>query len=266
MSRTPRYFSKASAYALGLALAAYLSAAAHAAGIPINYGNFGPIPPGLVFLGVTETANSLDDVPPLYGAPDPYTTGLDFDPKGFVAASVGGGADLTDGQLNFTIMDTVALPNVVGIDAISLFEGGDYTLAGGGGGATSVAAGATMIATVLEMNGVPVAPFNLTQVSASFGDALPGNAIVAPWSLGLLLDVGAQLTGLGFGPNDRATKIEIAINNTLLAQSAPGGVAFIAKKDFRLDIVPDPGIVPEPGTLALAGLALCGLAAGRKRA
>jgi hypothetical protein len=257
MSRTTRFVSKASAAALGLALVG-LCAAAQAASI--NYGNFGPVALGVSFLQVTESSGT--DPVPLYGPPSPFATGLDFDPIGFVATSANGGADITDGQLNLTVMGDVNLPNVVGISSISLFEAGDYTIAGAGTAATSVFAGAIIRATITEINGAPVAPIVLPAVNGSFGDSLPGNVIVGPWSVGLLLDVGAFLPA-----NQFATKVELAINNSLVATSEPGTVAFIAKKEFRLDIVPDPVdlTVPEPTGFVLASVVLCGLGlVGRK--
>lgn len=255
MSRTTRSFSLASACALGLALVGVLSAASHAASI--NYGNFGPVPPGVSFLQVTESSGT--DPSPLYGPPSPYATGLDFNPIGFVATTANGGADITDGQLNFTVMGTGAK----GITSIALGEAGDYTIVGGPGtAATSIFAGAIIRATVTAINNVAVAPINLTPVNASFSDSLPGNVVVAPWSLGLLLDVGAQL---GLPAGHAATKVDVVINNSLVSTSEPGTVAFIAKKDFQLDIVTT-DVVPEPGSVALAGLALCGLGVvGRKR-
>jgi hypothetical protein len=73
------------------------------------------------------------------------------------------------------------------------------------------------------------------------------------------------MAGLGFGPNARATKVEVVINNSLATFSEPGTLAFIAKKDFRVDIVPNPGPFPEPGSMTLAGMAMCGLGFARRR-
>ncbi len=241
MSGTTRSFFKAGALALGLATLGLISAANAAS---INYGNFGPVAPGVTFLQVTET--SVSDPVPLYGPPAPYSVGLDFNPAGFVATSNGGGADLTDGQLNFTIDSNVAISN------ISVLERGDFTLFGAGTAATQVQAGAVLFATVTEINGVAVAPINLAPVNGSAGFNLAANpGLVQPWSLGLGMPVGVA----------GATRIDIAINNTLAAVSETNTVAFMAKKDFIVDF----DVVPEPATAALAGMVLCGLAVARKR-
>lgn len=231
----------------------------------INYGNFGPVPPGVSFLQVTESSGT--DPVPLYGPPSPFIVGLDFDPMNFVATSSGGGADITDGQLNFTIMGNTFRNGAIGIGGINLFEAGDYTLAGIGGPATSVLAGAIIRATVTAINGAPVAPINLVPVNGSFGDSLPGPAIVAPWSLGLFLDIGSQLAGLGYGADSVATKVEVVINNSLVATSELTSASFIAKKEFQIRITPDPvGEIPEPTTLVLGSMlvGLIGLAARRR--
>lgn len=244
MSGTTRSFFKAGALALGLAVLGLISSAVHAA--TINYGDFGPVPPGVSFLDVEESSGT--DPVPLYGPPVPFSVGLDFNPTNYVASSVNGGADLTDGQLNFTVDSNVA---IVGL---GLFERGDYTLAGVGTAATNVGAGAVMLATVTEINGLPVAPINLLPVNASVGFNLVVNpGIVQPWSIGLGLNVAAQVAG--------ATRIDVVINNALTAFSEPGTIAFIAKKDFIVDV----DLVPEPTSVALAGLALCGLAFGARK-
>jgi hypothetical protein len=240
-----------------LALLGHFSAATHAASI--SYGTFGPVG-GIVFTsppagGVTESSGT--DAIPLYGPPSAFALGLNFAPLAFSSSASNGSADITDGQLNFTVMGT----GLTGVTAISLSEIGDYTLVGAGTPGTGVLAGALMRATVTEINNAPVAPINLVPVNASFSDSLPGAIITAPWSLGLLLDVGAQL---GLPAGSAATKVEIAINNALASTSEPGTAAFIAKKDFRID-VSTVKIVPEPGMAGIAGLALCGLVGASRR-
>ena len=84
------------------------------------------------------------------------------------------------------------------------------------------------------------------------------------------MDIAAQLAGLGYGPDDAATKVEIAINNSLVATSEPSSASFIAKKDFRISLIPDVvgnPLVPEPSTFVLTTLVLCGsvVTAGRRR-
>ncbi|HEX3600612.1 MAG TPA: PEP-CTERM sorting domain-containing protein [Lacipirellulaceae bacterium] len=235
-------FRSAVAYRWAVALLlAVIAVAANpvARAATINYGNFGPVPPGVSFLQVTESSGT--DPVPLYGPPTPFATGLDFDPAAFVASANGGGADITDGQLNFTVASS---PNI-GIGNISLFEGGDYTLAGSGTTATQVLAGAIITATVTEINGAPVAPFNLPSSNASVGFNLVANpGIVQPWTLGTGFNINLP-------PGQLATKVEFAIDNSLVALSESGSIAFIAKKDFRIDIMPR---VPEPATIALLGL------------
>jgi hypothetical protein len=231
-----------------LAIAA-LTFNATARGASINYGSFNL--PGIMFQDVTESSGT--DPVPLYGPPAPFVIGLDFDPIGFTSSATGGNADITDGQLNFTVM---SLPGGPAIPSIKLSEAGDYSMAGAGGNAaTSVFAGAILRATITQVNGLPVAPINVPVVNASFSDSLPPNEIVAPWSLSLTANIAAAL-----GPGQNATKVEVVINNTLLTTSQQGTLAFIAKKDFRIDI---PNI-PEPSTLLFSAIAGIGAFAFRR--
>jgi hypothetical protein len=259
MIQTARRVFSASAAALALA---FLASVAQAASI--SYGNFGPIAPGISFLGVTESSGT--DAVPLYGAPSPFVTGLDFDPTSFVASAAGGGADITDGQMNFTIAGQQVGNTVTGIGTVSLFESGDFSLIGLGTPATQVVGGAIMAVKVTEIDGVAVSAINLVPTNGAVAYNLITNpGAVQPWSLNLLIDIEAQLTSLGVPFTVGATKAEVVINNQLTAISEPTSVAFIAKKDFVIGIVPEVGVLPEPTTLAMAGLALCGLGATARR-
>jgi hypothetical protein len=162
-----------------LVVATLLSSAIEAA--TINYGNVNVPGTGIMFLQVRES--SATDAVPLYGPPDAFATGLDFDPANFASFASGGAADVTDGQLNFTVMGLVNAGGIVGIDTISLAEAGDYSLAGLGGPGTAVFSGAILRASVTQINGVNVAPIDLLPTNASFSDALPPTVIVNPWSL-----------------------------------------------------------------------------------
>lgn len=240
--------SLVSALAFGVAL---LGAASAASAASISYGDFGPVPPGVSFGGVQES--SATDPVPLYGPPTAFSVGLDFDPAGFAATAAAGSQDITDGQLNFSVTTDASL----GITDIGLSEAGDYTLAGGGTNATQVLAGAIIRVTVTQINGVDVAPISLAPVNASVAFNLAANpGIVQPWSIGLSANLAAQL-----GADERATGIEVVIDNQLLAFSEDATNAFIAKKDFRVDV----GVVPEPGTALLLLGALVGLSAVTRR-
>jgi hypothetical protein len=225
----------------------------------INYGNF-PVPgTGVMFLNVTESSGT--DAVPLYGPPVPFAVGLDFDPKSFVASGTGGGADITDGQLNFTVMGSVGPGGTgVGINDISLLEKGDYTLVGTGTPATQALAGAIISGKITEVDGVPLmspVPFSN---NGSVGFNLIANpGIVQPWSLGFGYPIAAALTANNIPFTIGATKVDITINNSLVAISEAASVAFIAKKDFVIGIIPKPHGSPEPSSLVLASLAAVAL-------
>jgi len=212
----------------------------------ISYGDFNINPPGIMFIDVRESSGT--DPLPLFGPPDPFPIGLDFDPTFVSTPNYAGGAnlDVTDGQLNYTIMSTTG----VAIDKINLFESGAYRLLGTGTAATKAGASAFVQATVTQIDGVNVSPISLTPVSASvlfdlLANPSPG---LSPWSLGLTLDVGAQLTSREIPYILGATKVEVVIDNNLATISEPLAIAYIDKKDFRTDVDIQ---VPEPAALAL---------------
>jgi hypothetical protein len=244
MSRTTRRFFSASAAALGITFFSLFSSLASAASI--SYGNFGPVPPGFSFLNVTESSGT--DAVPLYGPPTPFSVGLDFMPPAFGATAGSPGADLTDGQLNFTVMGP-SITNII------VLEGGVYTLGGVGTIATQVTAAASVRATITQVNGVDVAPINAGFSSAAAGFNLLTNAGAnQPWSVGVSLNVAGVLAA-----GQVATKVDVTIDNQLFAVNELQSQASIQKNSFRIT-------TPEPASFALGALALCGAGlATRKR-
>lgn len=212
---------------------------------------------GLAFTNIMESSGT--DPVPLFGPPTAFVTGLDFNPTSFVSTAGNGNLDITDGQLNFTVMSDAAGK----IATILLSELGDYSLTGAGTSATQALAGVIIQAKVTQINGANVAPFNLAPVNASVAFNLAANpGIVQPWSLGATLNVAAQVAAQ-FGVNARATKVEVAINNQLQSLSQTGTQSFIAKKDFRVTI--DREVIPEPTSVALLLGGCLGLAFASRR-
>ena len=230
---------------LALTILMCLSPCANA--MSINYGDF--FGSSVMFLDVTETANTPDDEEPLYLAPTIIGDKLDFDPAGFSATATGGSADLTDGQLNFTLMGISG----TAITSIWLSERGDYSLLGSGTEVTQVVYGLGIASvTVLAIDGVSLAvPIPLSAESESDGDDLgDGVEVSTHWDLSLHYDVPSALDEAEIDFRIGATKLEVALNNTLGAISEPSSIAFIAKKDFMIDVETE--IIPEPLTLVLA--------------
>lgn len=255
-------FSTWSVTAVALVVALCSAAAAQAASI--NYGNFGPVAPGITFLNVVESSGT--DGVPLYDVPSPFATGLDFNPVGFTSSVAGGAADITDGQLNFTIHGQDGNGNDVAINSINLSEGGVYSLFGVGTAATQVALGAIMNVKITEIDGVAVAPITMIGNASLAKNLVADAGVASPWSLNVLIDVQGQLTTLGVPFVTGATRADVVINNTLVSISQAASGASVTKTDFAISIVPELEVVPEPCTLGMVGLALCGVGlAGRRK-
>lgn len=253
-------FSRMAAIAVAFPL--FLSLGQATAG-SINYGDF--LGGTVMYLNVTETANTPDDDEPMFGAPSIVGNQLDFDPAGFSAAAGSGSSDITDGQLNLQLR---ALPGST-LQSVSIAESGDYSLAGTGAAATSIAFGIAIGgARVFEVDGVALStPIALGAFSISGSDDLgDGAEFLKPWSLSVTYDIGAALAAAGVPFRFGATLIELAIDNSLVAISEAGSIAFIAKKDFTLSVATGNAVVPLPLPALLLGSALFSLIVlGRRR-
>ena len=222
--------------------------------ITIPYGDFNG--DTVMYLAVTEDTFSEPNA--LFGQPAIQGDVLDFDPTTFFAeanSSTGSSnSDLVAGQLDFTIMSVN--PNSP-ISNVVIREGGDYSLVGLGAAAMADVSVSTPVQyTVTEVNGSPLG----TPISG-MDDLVftPGNSFSLPpagsgsWDGLLNIDLSVVAPG--------ATKVEISLINTLTANAADGGSAFIAKKDFSGVTIS----IPEPNGIGLIMLAMLGMIGyGRK--
>lgn len=220
---------------------------------PINYGDFGPDPPGATrYLQVTESS-ATDPIPPgRYGEPTLNQNTLDFNPTQFVAFAAGGDLDITDVQLNYTLMTTP----LAGATNMLITESGDFTLIGGGTALTQVAAGVAIQIDILAVDGSPLAD----PISKAFSETFSANLVddgpiqVAPWGNSLFIDFEAILDDYEVPFELGVSKANIVIDNQLIAISEATSVSFIAKKDFRIRTNVE--IVPEPASLAMMFVAV----------
>lgn len=233
--------------------------AANSTAAPINYGDFSGST--VVFKQVTE--DSATDAVPLFGAPTVAGNSLDFNPIGFASSSSGGSTDNTTGVLTF---DIDANPGNF-ISMVKIAESGDYNIFGTGGLGTEATVSAAVFIDVIEVDGVGVAGVNgnanlvFTPSDGDYNLQDDGFAIAAIFEGILDYDVEQLLIDEGVSFVNGATKVRVELNNVLTTTSESGSQSFIQKKDFDGMSVT---IVPEPGTLALAGAGI-GLTLTRRR-
>ncbi len=231
----------------------------HAA--PINHGDF--IGSTVDFLDVIETANFPINVEPKFGTPTVIGNTLDFDPTGFSTTSIGGVPSLMDVQLNLIMMSHINHA----ITEIQIDELGDFTLGGSGSAVTQVNYALSLASVkVLAIDGVNlIAPITLTGLSVSGSKNLAANPGTGLWSLSANLDVNAALMDQGESFDLGATKISIALDNTLTALSEASSLAFVAKKDASGVVITVITTVPEPTGFMVCCLSLFGVVAQRRR-
>jgi hypothetical protein len=222
---------------------------------PINYGNLNGV--SVVYQQITE--DSTTDPTPLFGQPSVADDSLLFSPVSFGASATGaGGIDLTDGTLATSI---VALQNSR-IKKLQFSEFGDYSLYGNGTASTSAQVMTTLFIRVTHVDGGAITPVTFTAnmlFSPSDGsyNLIDDHGIGVLWQGGIVYDVTAALQRAGY--LGEATKLDLTLDNTLVAMSEAGTVAYIKKK--QLNGVSITTIVPEPSAFALLGCGILGLLA-----
>ena len=221
------------------ALAALCWAASGASAAMIYPGPF--VGTNVTFTNVTESsADPINDPGPLYGAPTLLPSDvLEFDPEAGAFSADAPPADSTDGALSFLVSSNTAAP----ITALSIVEGGDYQFLGSSPDGELVSA--TLFVRVLDPSDDSV----IVTDSAVFVEAFDQPVVEGGfWNHSLSLDLSSY--GL--------TEYKVIINNLLQASGDSATTSFIRKKEFQVQVVPE----PASAALALTGLVLM---AGRRR-
>jgi hypothetical protein len=198
--------------------------------------------------------------PFVYGAPTVSGNGLLFSSTAFGVTTGGGGSELLDGTL------TTRITSQDGgyLSQLQWIERGDYTLAGAGTVASYVTVSAAMLVRIEQVNGVAIAPVTVNPTVnfvPSNGDFfMPLEAgLAVPWAGSALVDLDAILANLNIVGH--ATQVTFSIDNVLYGHSEAGTVALIKKKQGEIGLE----IVPEPSSIALAGLGMLALLGWRMR-
>jgi len=236
------------AWALATATVAVVATHTHAA---VMLGDFAS--PTVSYSSVTESSSGA------YGTPMLLGDKLIFAPTNMVANASNGEIDITDGVLAMMVESE----NDIGIETLEFEESGFYTLLDTGGEATRVLAGLAVAINVLEIDGTPVAldpsVTNLSTLifSADLDDL--GETFLDSWN-GLVSFDLATAAQQQLGINGEITKINITIDNQLIAASEANSAAFIDKKVFEFGVT----LIPEPASAVLAGLGLAVIAVRRR--
>ena len=231
-----------------LLLAASASQAAY-------YGNYG---------GASVSFLDVQDQNGLFGAPTVSGDSLDFSPNTFEAICPGAPSCppspvLVDDTLTITIQANSGSY----IDDILMTEAGDTTLTSFLDALAATSVSATVFVDIFEIDGVTVNNINgnAQMVFTNGGQFESNDEGVGThiWTGSLLIDLDQIIANAG--GSGRATRVQLNLDNTLVAFAASGASARIEKKDIDgLAIT----IVPEPGTALLMGLGLAGLATIRR--
>jgi hypothetical protein len=200
---------------------------------------------------------------PLFGQPAAAGDSLDFNPTGdFSALSTNSGADLTDGKLSLM----VSAKNGYALSSLSFLEHGLASLFKPLDNSDDPFANVIGLVDIdiVEVDGQSIGQLNLPGASMVYtpsnGDYQHSIDAVNPsfstsWAGQLDVDLAAALLAGNIPFQFGATKVNITLDNTLMASTGQvGSSAFIDKKDF--DIIAETVAVPEPTSALLALVAL----------
>ncbi len=236
---------------IGVGSALLLSSASQAA----FYGNFS---------GSTVSFLNVQDQNGLFGAPTVSGDSLDFSPNTFEAICPGSpGCPPSPAIVDDTLTITIQANNGSYIDDVLLTEAGDTTLASFLNALAATSVSASVFVDIFEINGVAVNNINgnASMIFTQNGQYESTDEGVGThiWSGSLLIDLDQIIANAG--GSGRATRVQLNLDNTLVAYAASGASARIEKKDIDgLAIT----VVPEPTTAVLMGLGLLGLASIRR--
>jgi len=236
---------------IGIGSALLLASASQAA----NYGDFN---------GSTVSFLNVRDQNGLFGAPTVSGDSLDFSPNSFEAVCPGApGCPPSPAMVDDTLTITIQANSGSYIDDVLLSEAGDTTLSSFLDAFAASTVSATVFVDIFEIDGVAVnningnAAMTFTQ-NGQFESNDEGYGTHV-WTGSLLIDLDSIIASAG--GSGRATRVELNLDNTLVAFAADGASARIEKKDIDgLAIT----VVPEPTTAVLMGLGLLGLASIRR--
>jgi hypothetical protein len=220
----------------------------------INYGDL--VGNTVTYIDVTEA--SATDPLPLYGAPTVSGDSLDFNPLLFGASSLNGvpPIDLTDGQLVFSLQ---AKPNNA-MANIRFDEGGVFAVVGIGNNLTYTDVTAHGNLDIVQIDGVGVntikIPIDLVfshRPDGTWELGTDGVQTTTGWTGTHFINLNSELTSRGISFTRGVTRIKVDLNNTMIAQSVQGTIAFIDKKDFGVHIRVN---IPEPTSICLGFFAM----------
>ncbi len=216
------------------------------------------------FAGSTVNFIDVQDQNGLFGAPTASGDSLDFSPNTFEAICPGAPSCPPSPVLvDDTLTITIQANSGSFIDDILLTEAGDTTLTSFLDAFAATSVTATVFIDIFEIDGVSVNNINgnaaMTFTNGGEFETTDEGTGTHIWTGLLLIDLDQIIANAG--GSGRATRVQLNLDNTLVAFAASGASARIEKKDIDgLAIT----IVPEPGTALLMGLGLAGLAGFRR--